>query len=202
MKIYIILQADYCEWSTEYGFSKPVDIKFRKAHAEDAVSARNEANPSDQFFYEEMDFSLRVIPSISSDQFKVLNDVDVYNQGEQLAELVIMERVREIQELKEEVKKLKSSVASETARANRAESVRAKTEQELRTVRNTIRAAKKIDKPKFLGFKDSKGLMYHTDPDRKNSVFFDYLGSRFYKTIGEVRKVAGELTPIYEDKSE
>lgn len=194
MKIYIILKADYCEWSSEYGFAKPVEIKFRRVLAEDAVSYLNGKNPTEQYYYEEMDFSLKLIPSITGDQLKALNDVDVFNQGEQFNELIIMERIRQIHDLESEVRKLKQSVAYEKTRANRAESIRAKTEQELRTVRNTIRAAKKIDKPQFLGFEDGSGEMYWVDPDN-NSRVLDNRGCSI--RISELRKRKGELKPIY-----
>lgn len=196
MKIYIILKADYCEWSSEYGFAKPVEIRFRRVLAEDAVSYLNGKNPTEQYYYEEMDFSLKLIPSITSDQLKALNDVDVFNQGEQFNELIIMERIRQIHDLESEVRKLKQSVAYEKTRANRAESIRAKTEQELRTVRNTIRAAKKIDKPEFLGFEDSEGTMYPIDPDNKNCVLVG-LDRTISISIGELRKRKGELKPLY-----
>lgn len=197
MKIYIILKCEYCEWSAEYGSAEPVEIKFRKAHAEDAVSALNEANPSERYYYEEMNLSLSSIPWITNGQMQTLIDVDLFNQGEQLNELIIMERIREIAELKEEVKKLKQSVAYEKTRASRAESIRSKTEQELRTVRNTIRAAKKIDKPKFLGFEDSDGVMYPIDSENKNCVLVG-LNRDYSIPISELRKRKGELKPLYE----
>ena len=194
MRVYIILQADYCEWSTEYGFSKPVDIKFRKAHAEDTVKILNEENPSDQYFYEEMPLSLRSIPSFTNDQIRVLGDVDVFNQGEQLNELIIMERIREIAELKEEVKKLKREISSGNKYADQMSKRAAKAELELRTVRNTIKAERKKDKPEFLGFQNDAGEMYWMDWDSKNRVK-DNAGVSIL--ISDLRKRNGSLKPVY-----
>lgn len=194
MKIYIILQADYCEWSTEYGFSKPVGIKFRKAHAEDTVKTLNEENPSDQYFYEEMSFSLRSIPSFTNDQIRVLGDVDVFNQGEQLNELIIMERIREITELKEEVKKLKQDISSEKKYADQMSKRAAKAELELFNVRKAAKAERKKDKPQFMGFQDDNGEMYWMDWDSQNRVR-DNAGVSI--EISDLRKQKGSLKPVY-----
>ena len=201
MKIFVILKADYCEWSTEYGYSNVVAIVYRESHAKNKVQELKDED-GENYYYEEIHISLGDIPTIVTGQFRTLMDVDAYNSTEQLNEVVIASRIKEIEELKKEIRGLKTSVARESARANRAESIRAKTEQELRTIRNTIKAAKKIDKPKFLGFEDNWGQMYYIDPNKKNSIFFDYMGSRFYKTIGELRKKVGDLKPIYEVKPE
>jgi hypothetical protein len=194
MKVYIILKADYCEWSAEYGFATPVDIKFRKAHAEDVVNTLNEENPSEQYYYEEMPFSLRMIPSLTGEQIKVLNDVDVFNEGEQLNELIIMERIREIQELKKEVEKLKQSISTEKKYADQMSKRAAKAELELSNIRKAAKAERKKDKPQFLGFQDDAGEMYWMDWDSKNRVRSNAGVSIL---ISDLRKQNGNLKPVY-----
>lgn len=194
MKIFVILKADYCEWSTEYGYSNVVAIKYRESHAKNKVQELKDED-GENYYYEELHISLGDIPTIVTGQFRTLMDVDAYNSTEQLNETVIAARIQEIAELKEEVRKLKQTVAYERTRADRANSVCAKTEQELRTIRNTIKAAKKVDKPKFLGFEDENGDTYAIDPTNNSRIVFPDGGTL---SISELRKRKGELKPLFE----
>ena len=193
MKIFVILKADYCEWSTEYGYSNVVAIKYRESQAKNKVQELKDED-GENYYYEEIYISLGDIPTIVTGQFRTLMDVDAYNSTEQLNEVVIASRIKEIEDLKKEIRSLKTSVARESARANRAESIRAKTEQELRTIRNTIKAAKKIDKPQFLGFEDDNGEMHWIDPDNNCRVLTN---SGCSISISELRKKNGNLKPVY-----
>lgn len=196
MKIYVILKADYCEWSTEYGYSNVVCVKYRESHAKEKIkNLKNE--DGEEYYYEEINISLGDIPTIANGQFLTLMDVDAYNSVQQLDEVVIATRIKEIEELKKEITGLKSSIAQEQARANRAQSICAKAEQELKQFRNAIKAEKKKDKPQFLGFEDGSGEMYWVDPDN-NSRVLDNRGCSI--RISELRKRKGELKPIYEAK--
>lgn len=194
MKVFVILKADYCEWSTEYGYSNVVAIKYRESHAKNKIQELKDED-GENYYYEELHISLGDIPTIVTGQFRTLMDVDAYNSTEQLNETVIAARIQEIAELKEEVRKLKQTVAYERTRADRANSICAKTEQELRTIRNTIKAAKKIDKPKFLGFEDENGDMYAIDPTNNSRIVFPDGGTL---SISELRKRKGELKPLFE----
>lgn len=194
MKIFVILKADYCEWSTEYGYSNVVAIKYRESQAKNKVQELKDED-GENYYYEEICISLGDIPTIVTGQFRTLMDVDAYNSTEQLNEVVIASRTTEIEELKKEIRSLKTSIARECARANRAESIRAKTEQELRTIRNTIKAAKKIDKPRFLGFEDDNGEMHWIDPENNCRVLTNDGCSI---AISELRKKNGNLKPVYE----
>ena len=194
MKIFVILKADYCEWSTEYGYSNVVAIKYRESHAKNKVQELKDED-GENYYYEELHISLGDIPTIVTGQFRTLMDVDAYNSTEQLNETVIAARIQEIAELKEEVRKLKQTVAYERTRADRANSVCAKTEQELRTIRNTIKAAKTVDKPKFLGFEDENGDTYAIDPTNNSRIVFPDGGTL---SISELRKRKGELKPLFE----
>jgi len=193
MKIFVILKADYCEWSTEYGYSNVVAIKYRESQAKNKVQELKDED-GENYYYEEIYISLGDIPTIVTGQFRTLMDVDAYNSTEQLNEVVIASRIKEIEDLKKEIRSLKTSAARESARANRAESIRAKTEQELRTIRNTIKAAKKIDKPQFLGFEDDNGEMHWIDPDNNCRVLTN---SGCSISISELRKKNGNLKPVY-----
>ena len=193
MKIYIVLKADYCEWSTEYGYSNVVSVKYRENQAKNKVQELKDED-GENYYYEEIYISLTDIPTIANNQFGTLADVDAYNSTEQLNEVVIASRIKEMEELKKEIRGLKTSVARESARANRAESIRAKTEQELRTIRNTIRAAKKIDKPQFLGFEDDNGEMHWIDPNNNCRVLTN---NGLSISISELRRDNGNLKPVY-----
>jgi len=201
MKIYVILKADYCDYSAQYGCSEVLRIKYRERYAIDMVGNLAKQNDENYYYYEPVDINLRDIPTLFGEHSKALFDVDTFNMNEQMHEDDVKTYCSQIEELKDEVKKLKQSVAHEKTRANHAESIRSKTEQELRTIRNTIRAAKKIDKPKFLGFEDSEGTMYPIDSDNKSCVLVG-LDRKISISIGELRKRKGELKPVYAARSE
>lgn len=200
MRAYVILNADDTDYSTQYGYSNVVCIKYRENQAKRKIEELK-AEDDGEYYYEEISISLGDIPTIATDQYITLLDIDAYNSTIQMDEAVIAARIKEIEELKKEVSRLKGSVASESARATRENVLRAKTEQELRTLRKEIKAAKKVDKPEFLGFEDKDGKFYPTDPYNKNNallILSDELGaSKFSFPISYFRKKVGELKPVY-----
>ena len=197
MKIFVVLRAEYTDYSAPYAYNNVVAVKYRESHAKDAVEQLKKED-GEEYYYEEIYISLGDIPTISDGQFRTLMDVEAYNAGEQLNEIVIAARIQEIADLKEELRKLKKVVTYERTRADRAESIRAKSDQELRTIRNTIKAAKKLERPRFLGFEDEYGQKYEVDPSNNGRVFFTIGTSKFNISIGDLRKKVKELKPLYE----
>lgn len=201
MKVFIILSADDTDYSTQYGYSNVVAIKYRENDAKNKIEELKQED-NHEYYYEELYISLSDIPNLGAGHQQILREVDSFNVNEQCNDEVIKSHVIAIENLKKQISELKSSVAYEKKYAVQQSARAAKAELELSNIRKAAKAERKKNKPRFLGFEDSEGLMYHIDPNQKNTVFFDYMGSRFYKTIEEVRRVAGALKPIYEEKSE